>query len=231
MGTSALGVVTRLNSKDHPHAYGDKTASTYGRKAEKGSSPRVWGQERLQVLRFVLWRIIPTRMGTRMVYAYFALYTWDHPHAYGDKRVLKITQCRLEGSSPRVWGQAFITIFAAQPTRIIPTRMGTSSYLYLLPIGLKDHPHAYGDKPSTRNAHDATDGSSPRVWGQVGKSRSEWENLRIIPTRMGTSRSDLRKQKRKRDHPHAYGDKFIMTLSPIFRLGSSPRVWGQVVRF
>ena len=51
----------------------------------------------------------------------------------------------------------------------------------------KDHPHACGDKVRVAIGLGLVLGSSPRVWGQVGKSRSEWENLRITPTRVGTS--------------------------------------------
>ena len=47
MGTRDLTVKSASTSWDHPHAYGDKEAGT-GTNAEKvGSSPRVWGQEKL----------------------------------------------------------------------------------------------------------------------------------------------------------------------------------------
>ena len=73
-------------------------------------------------------------------------------------------------------------------------------------------------------------GSSPRVWGQVGKSRSEWENLRIIPTRMGTRIILISLLVTTKDHPHAYGDKSGKLTNFRIKQGSSPRVWGQVER-
>ena len=71
----------------------------------------------------------------------------DHPHAYGDKTVNKVSSRHCSGSSPRVWGQALKTPSELCQRRIIPTRMGTSSGLVFSEFKEKDHPHAYGDKP------------------------------------------------------------------------------------
>ena len=50
----------------------------------------------------------------------------------------------------------------------------------------------------------------------------------IIPTRMGTSLPPYGLCRSFRDHPHAYGDKKTNTVASLTKLGSSPRVWGQV---
>ena len=52
---------------------------------------------------------------------------------------------------------------------------------------------------------------------------------RIIPTRMGTSWMCPKNTFAIWDHPHAYGDKWNTSPSCEGLLGSSPRVWGQVV--
>ncbi len=54
-------------------------------------------------------------------------------------------------------------------------------------------------------------GSSPRVWGQVRRGKRHVVFVRIIPTRMGTSPSELDYYFRHGDHPHAYGDKVILS--------------------
>ena len=51
--------------------------------------------------------------------------------------------------------------------------------------------------------------------------------MRIIPTRVGTSLSVRFFKDRKRDHPHACGDKFNKEIERQIAEGSSPRVWGQ----
>ena len=112
----------------------------------KGSSPRVWGQVSFVHKAQRLYRIIPTRMGTRPPCIPRRKNPRDHPHAYGDKRVRNSDSFALLGSSPRVWGQAVPCSTELAAVRIIPTRMGTSSALFPKLIMLQDHPHAYGDK-------------------------------------------------------------------------------------
>ena len=51
--------------------------------------------------------------------------------------------------------------------------------------------------------------------------------MRIIPTRMGTSRILNSGFLVFWDHPHAYGDKQKFTMLYKDNNGSSPRVWGQ----
>ena len=95
----------------------------------------------------------------------------------------------------------------------------------------QDHPHAYGDKPTIFFFGSNSTGSSPRVWGQVDFYLKRGRNVRIIPTRMGTSILCRRTVCRRQDHPHAYGDKVELQNKQIDYLGSSPRVWGQVPYF
>ena len=70
-------------------------------------------------------------------------------------------------------------------------------------------------------------GSSPRVWGQVDVNTVSQTVAGIIPTRMGTSKKCILSLRPSRDHPHAYGDKFISIGVFCAFIGSSPRVWGQ----
>ena len=72
-------------------------------------------------------------------------------------------------------------------------------------------------------------GSSPRVWGQVQIGGIIIISNGIIPTRVGTSYYQYRYPDRRKDHPHACGDKLILVKLLRIFLGSSPRVWGQVI--
>ena len=65
-------------------------------------------------------------MGTRLASVLDLIRCKDHPHAYGDKRVVLVAEIRA--------------------CRIIPTRMGTSALTLFSFFGVEDHPHAYGDK-------------------------------------------------------------------------------------
>ena len=167
MGTSSYLYLFGVRERDHPHAYGDKDPPPFRISLSLGSSPRVWGQERCLKIKRLGTRIIPTRMGTSFHHTFdkhFAL--GSSPRVWG-QAPRKTTEVFVRGSSPRVWGQAKSSAYFSSKTRIIPTRMGTSGQIVRACVGVRDHPHAYGDK--FRQAHQRTlkAGSSPRVWGQV----------------------------------------------------------------
>ena len=73
-----------------------------------GSSPRVWGQVILTTNATCDIRIIPTRVGTRIMLGKMNLIHGDHPHACGDKPLKADFNVSASGSSPRVWGQGCI---------------------------------------------------------------------------------------------------------------------------
>ena len=84
-GQVANALTKGINHKDHPHACGDKLIQPYRLQWQLGSSPCVWGQDQ----RFHCFprplRIIPMRVGTRIMGADYTINPEDHPHACGDK--------------------------------------------------------------------------------------------------------------------------------------------------
>ncbi len=70
VGTS-LDFASRGNfSEDHPHACGDKIKARMLGVYKEGSSPRVWGQGHDLRIDCRDARIIPTRVGTRIMFSY-----------------------------------------------------------------------------------------------------------------------------------------------------------------
>ena len=148
VGTSCHSKFLPVQSPDHPHACGDKQIVDKKSLTNEGSSPRVWGQERKSLTAKAKRRIIPTRVGTSSILFPRTLFGGDHPHACGDKvdiydyitkkfRIIptrvgtslcdRTTRNRRQGSSPRVWGQDYITSLWICQGGIIPTRVGTSA--------------------------------------------------------------------------------------------------------
>ena len=135
--TSALRIIpTRVGTRryrltvffiptDHPHACGDKTQKMIEKKYCEGSSPRVWGQDVIIFSFAYIHRIIPTRVGTRVIIVHTVIARQDHPHACGDKIFYNLFVVIPLGSSPRVWGQEHLVIPTKVFFRIIPTRVGT----------------------------------------------------------------------------------------------------------
>ena len=150
-------------------------------------------------------------MGTSICGCFYGVRLCDHPHACGDKAAVKLFKLVRDVSSPRVWGQGLSALGFRLFLGIIPTRVGTSYTTgFLICQG---------------------GGSSPRVWGQAEFRLRAFCSSRIIPTRVGTSDEELMNELKKRDHPHAYGDKGTRRLNRSQSPGSSPRVWGQVAVF
>ena len=132
-------------------------------------------------------RIIPTRVGKSSKRRIQGTQAQDHPHACGDKSPNVCNCPSATGSSPRVWGQDQLHTIQHKLLRIIPTRVGTSSWLFTFNRSTQDHPHACGDKNSMPCIIVSVRGSSPRVWGQGHIVYTLTATARIIPTRVGTS--------------------------------------------
>ena len=127
VGTSIISFRPEGRERDHPHACGDKFEVFPLVSLSIGSSPRVWGQAEGVPSRFIVYRIIPTRVGTSIYRVQVGAYEKDHPHACGDKKKLSPVGHRHLGSSPRVWGQVDADFTVDLSDRIIPTRVGTSN--------------------------------------------------------------------------------------------------------
>ena len=67
------------------------------------------------------------------------------------------------------------------------------------------------------------------MWGQVILTHGRANNVRIIPTRVGTRCQHSVNSRQKEDHPHACGDKLLDKITAHDIAGSSPRVWGQAI--
>ena len=186
VGTRAITAEYNPINKDHPHACGDKEPVRHGCWEIVGSSPRVWGQVSVEGVANNVNRIIPTRVGTRIVSLCLNSVAKDHPHACGDKGCQESAVFVAKGSSPRVWGQAQSDNSDNFSLRIIPTRVGTRMQKRGYTVVGEDHPHACGDKTVCFGNPDSFIGSSPRVWGQGICVFSGVLVFGIIPTRVGT---------------------------------------------
>ena len=90
VGTSLLVTGKGCKQRDHPHACGDKKEKSSALNEMKGSSPRVWGQDDLSLGEKYCGGIIPTRVGTSKAFYNFCIQEEDHPHACGDKEMLRL---------------------------------------------------------------------------------------------------------------------------------------------
>ena len=133
VGTSIYFFTFNKFIQDHPHACGDKKRKENSDAISLGSSPRVWGQEIAKNPLTSCFRIIPTRVGTRLCVGLRMKVSLNHPHACGDKASSIHCVNAFMGSSPRVWGQDRAAQNIKPVGRIIPTRVGTRLLRQFLP--------------------------------------------------------------------------------------------------
>ena len=87
-----------------------------------------------------------------------------------------------------------------------------------------------GEQMRRLSSVDGANGSSPRVWGTVGRARGDCPGRRFIPTRVGNSSRRLTPTRSPPVHPHACGEQIDKAFLGNCTLGSSPRVWGTGAR-
>jgi len=88
------------------------------------------------------------------------------------------------------------------------------------------HPHACGEHRRGSSGAARDSGSSPRVWGTPELYEVPADRERFIPTRVGNTATNARRQAFRSVHPHACGEHSGRSMRGIAAAGSSPRVWG-----
>ena len=117
----------------------------------------------------------------------------------------------MKGLSPRVRG----------------TGRRPSSARRLFPV----HPRACGERQVCEVQRHATNGSSPRVRGTVGRAPPCRGHDRFIPARAGNGAFTFAKVTSSSVHPRACGERWAPGLRRTSMTGSSPRVRGTAFTF
>ena len=155
-------------------------------------------------------------------------FTSAHPHVCGEHHYESAGKVAYFGSSPRVWGARVVMRLELSALRLIPTCVGSTA-LGLFPgvVGAA-HPHVCGEHKILRRDAVNDAGSSPRVWGARCGHTVRREGARLIPTCVGSTRSDAPPKEQLSAHPHVCGEHDKADSISVGHLGSSPRVWGAL---
>ena len=210
----------------HPHGCGEHVDVTGSKRANYGSSPRVWGTPDVRDKIPVIARFIPTGVGNTMLIIFVQMSMMVHPHGCGEHFFWSSGASRLSGSSPRVWGTRHQSYIYIRWLRFIPTGVGNT------PAGRKPssapavHPHGCGEHVRIFSALMLNHGSSPRVWGTPFYFLKSSTARRFIPTGVGNTCLRIWVTWVKPVHPHGCGEHPTSSSSSDEANGSSPRVWG-----
>ena len=200
-----------LHPPVHPHGCGERGVYQGSIGQFNGSSPRVWGTLILLFRVSTNKRFIPTGVGNAKTDRRPAIRVWVHPHGCGERRNALGDAFLFAGSSPRVWGTRGFYLGGLRLPRFIPTGVGNALYPARSRIGTAVHPHGCGERAG--------------VDGRVV------ETGRFIPTGVGNALSSGRLESAGSVHPHGCGERSTQDTTSKLAAGSSPRVWGTLLRY
>ena len=152
----------------HPHGCGERHKRVFLNCLFFGSSPRVWGTERIQGAPAEQGRFIPTGVGNGSIRACRTLTLPVHPHGCGER-------VGTPGTTPAT-------------ARFIPTGVGNGHRMRRKTRKTTVHPHGCGERELENYYKQVGDGSSPRVWGTGKPHSSTMAQKRFIPTGVGNGR-------------------------------------------
>ena len=187
VGNSKFEKITDVDEAVHPHACGELPCKCSSCEAVSGSSPRMWGTRGGGPGPGGIVRFIPTHVGNSAFPARAHGHLPVHPHACGELGLEMASSGDMIGSSPRMWGTPFAVLQALGNLRFIPTHVGNSFVLVGSSPKSPVHPHACGELARIPPRCNASNGSSPRMWGTQKKKLLSNLAFRFIPTHVGNS--------------------------------------------
>ena len=90
----------------HPHVCGERSYQYSPALATRGSSPRLWGTDRVVITDATTQRFIPTSVGNGELTMHLQDVIPVHPHVCGERQCIRPAPRPVSGSSPRLWGTA-----------------------------------------------------------------------------------------------------------------------------
>ena len=194
VGRSGMRSISSSCGTEHPHGRGEKDAAFLWLGRALGTSPRAWGEERLQKLLMVCCRNIPTGVGRSQDRPSSCRRTSEHPHGRGEKDAASASSVRFIGTSPRAWGEETESNMKLPKKRNIPTGVGRRVHPPRRGPRRSEHPHGRGEKVMNGKEILALFGTSPRAWGEEEIGDTPSGIRRNIPTGVGRRlpRSTLR---------------------------------------
>ena len=212
----------------HPHVCGEITVARMVSIAPLGSPPRVWGNLRRCRYHPDRVRFTPTCVGKSTCARPMRTSPTVHPHVCGEICDGCHLIVRLPGSPPRVWGNRQRGDPDPGHARFTPTCVGKSRMIPgSAPWITGSPPRVWGNRSLPRRGP-AGGGSPPRVWGNRQVFPQTMTCGRFTPTCVGKSFSAAPGGQCPSVHPHVCGE---ITRSPAIvtsRVGSPPRVWGNL---
>ena len=150
----------------------------------------------------------------------------DHPHIHGEHLTLPNQFCLCTGSPPYTWGARLVSPVIMAGFRITPIYMGSTTFVFLLLVASRDHPHIHGEHAETVCVGLVMLGSPPYTWGAPGCRMPNVFYLGITPIYMGSTQSMDGTNWNLQDHPHIHGEHHLGP-GPRRPLQDHPHIHGE----
>ena len=211
----------------HPRACGENAIVVAYNKSETGSSPRVRGKHRLQLVVALPPRLIPARAGKTRSRSRQRRSAPAHPRACGENFQAVWGVLGSWGSSPRVRGKPGRPFATGRPALAHPRACGENCSSLVGTYDGGAHPRACGENGEVVAGGGAAQGSSPRVRGKRQRRTTPSPGLGLIPARAGKTGCATPWRATRWAHPRACGENSRAPMESFFSWGSSPRVRGK----
>ena len=129
---------------DHPRACGAHSFSIYEVFSVQGSSPRMRGSHNPRLITLEKIGIIPAHAGLTISYERSLRLRRDHPRACGAHFAECASEQGVSGSSPRMRGSLFPSVYTSSHGGIIPAHAGLTKFHLHHDALDRDHPRACG---------------------------------------------------------------------------------------
>jgi len=100
---------------------------------------------------------------------------------------MSLSEDRVYGSSPRMWGTQIQNPAFSYMVRFIPTHVGNTETSTTPSTASSVHPHACGEHSPAHRPVRRLPGSSPRMWGTRDMRDTPLTAERFIPTHVGNT--------------------------------------------
>ena len=206
---------------------GEKGESQTTALSREGSPPRGRGKDAMTMLEILLKRITPAWAGKSCFSYSLESSVWDHPRVGGEKVDEVAPLGVVQGSPPRGRGKAAGISTCWWLTRITPAWAGKRLCRIQHLPDEQDHPRVGGEKPQRHRRREKELGSPPRGRGKVRIGSTHDFTPWITPAWAGKSLFRSCVNSFTRDHPRVGGEKQMVLLWTVLKIGSPPRGRGK----
>ena len=206
-GKTGYSLARRQQFQDHPRGCGENTPT--------------------KSLLCITARITPADAGKTLSPPVLSALCADHPRGCGENCLPSRPSRDTRGSPPRMRGKLPFAPMMNRSPRITPADAGkTTQARFPLAHGT-DHPRGCGENSSVPLQAQWAKGSPPRMRGKHSERTVNAKGFRITPADAGKTKTALRRNRQRRDHPRGCGENAKKESQAFSSIGSPPRMRGK----